>query len=218
MTKFIFLSLILSSMAMAQEVQETIVHKAFARTSFGIKSRTIDTKDAENVLKIIANYKLSNPQTVLTGIEILTCTSDYELPQNIVTSKKVDEHIQLAKDRHMMIIEQVVKSLQLPVSGEARQCGPDYTADVLNDRFVTVQSGAIYEERFKALFQSEGFVQKLKEETLIEDPEHLKELYPTPFLARFKPFQGVRIYIKGLVKEKAEEKPKPTKIPSGRIQ
>lgn len=218
MTKFIFLTLLATSMALAEASKESAILKSFVPTAFGIKSRTIDVKEAEKVLKLIQDFKINNPQTRILGIELLTCTSDYKLPQASVTNRKTDEHIQLAKERHMMIAEHLVRSLKLPVSGEARVCGPEYSAEFLNDRFVTIQSGAIFHERFKALIQSEGFVQKLKEEALVDDPELLKRIYPTPFLARFKPFQGVRVFIKGEVKEEAETQPKLVTPPSGKNQ
>lgn len=217
--KIFILSFLFTSSLLAQEAsQETIEHKVFIPTPFGIKSRTIDKKDAERVLKSIHEFKLARPDAQITGFEILTCTSDYELPQSSVTQKKVDEHWTLAKDRHFMILEEIGKTYQLPIKGEFKICGPEFKKEDLNDRFVTQQSGVIFEERFKALLDTPGYKEQLKEEALMEQPELLKKLYPTPFLAKYKPFQGVRLFIKTLVKEKESLRPKAVTPPSSKSQ
>jgi hypothetical protein len=196
---------------------EAILHSEFIPTSFGIKSRTIDKNDAESVIKAIQQFKIQHSKTEISKIEILTCTSDYRLPQVSVTRKNDGEHIQLAKERHEMIKSEISRVLKLTISGDSLLCGPDFSRDDLNDRFVTKDSGPIYEEKFKLLMADEKFKEQLKEQALINEPEKLKEIYPSPFLAKYKPFQGVRLHIWGTAKIDSKKKVD-SKQPSGKNQ
>jgi hypothetical protein len=196
---------------------ESILHSEFFPTSFGIKSRTLDKNDAETIIKAIQQYKVQHSKSEISKIEILTCTSDYRLPQASITRKNEGEHIQLAKERHEMIKNEISRVLKLPIFGESRLCGPVFNRDDLNDRFVTKDSGPIYEEKFKSFQSDENFRALLKEQALVSDPEKLKELYPSPFLAKYKPFQGVRLHIWGVVKAESSKKVD-SKQPSGKNQ
>jgi hypothetical protein len=217
MTKFIFLSLLFSISVYAQET-ERILFKQFLPTEFGVKSRTHDTKDAEALLKSINDFQSANPKLHIRRIEVLTCSSDFELPVNSITGKKVNENLQLAKERSEMIKSEVTKTLKSQIEFGSRICGPKYIRqDDFNDRFVTKESGSIYTSKFKTLLNDDIFLQKLREEALIEAPESLMSLYPTPFLAKFKPFQGIRIIIWGSAQE-VEKIEKTTAPTSGKNQ
>lgn len=182
----------------SEEASDKVIFKKFIPTAFGIKSRTIDKKDTEAVLKEIEQFKILNTATEIS-IDILTCTSDYELPQVSITDKKIDEHLQLGLERSLMLKKALLK-LSIPFVIDSKICGPIYSKDDLNDRFVTKESKT-FDEKFEALKKTEGYLDQLREEALIENPETLIELYPTLFLAKFKPFQGIRLLIKGKVKE-----------------
>jgi hypothetical protein len=203
--------------ASAEEV-EVLLHREFLPTAFGIKSRTIDIKDGELVAKAIENYKVQNPNAEILRIELQTCTSDYRLPQSTLTARRLNEHEQLAEERHSMIRDHLVRSTKIFPSGHHKVCGPKFETKDLNDRFISKESGAIYEEKFKQLIHDESFVQQLKVEALVDDPEVLKKKYPTIFLAKFKPFQGVRLSLYGRLKKKGESALKPTEKPSGKTQ
>lgn len=196
---------------------EAILHSEFVPTSFGIRSRTLDKSEAETVIKAIQQYKIQHAKSEISKIDILTCTSDYRLPQVSVTRKNEGEHIQLAKDRNEMMKAEISRIFKLPIAGESSVCGPEFNRDDLNDRFVTKDSGAIYDVKFNALMADEKFKGQLKEQALISEPEKLKEVYPSPFLAKYKPFQGVRIHIWGTVKGETQKKAD-TKQPSGKNQ
>ena len=200
MIKFLIFCLVsfLAHGEVNEEASEKVIFKKLIPTSFGIKSRTIDKKDAESVIKEIEQFKLSNP-TAEISIDVLTCTSDYELPPVSLTDKKIDEHLQLGLERSLMIKNELIK-LSIPFVIDTKICGPVFKKDDLNDRFVTKESKT-FATKFEALKKTEGFLDQLREEALIEDPETLMELHSTLFLAKFKPFQGIRLLIKGKVKQ-----------------
>jgi hypothetical protein len=200
------------------ESEEQLLHKEFIPTAFGIKSRTIDSKDADAVIRAIDNFILQYPSAEIKRIELKTCTSAYELPQSTLTHRKVDEHLKLAEERHSMIQQQLVKSKKFQMQGEAKVCGPAFGRLDLNDRFITKESGQIYEQKFAQLLSNQEFMLQLKEDALIEDPLILKSRYPSPFLAKFKPFQGVRLFIFGKLKTKEQNLEKSKAAPSGKSQ
>jgi hypothetical protein len=217
-TYLLALILLLSAFQASSEEAEQILHKEFVPTAFGIKSRTIDSKDGDAVIKAIENFRVQNPGVEIARIELQTCTSDYELPQNTIVNRKVDEHVKLAEERHAMVTGQLLKDKRFPVAGKSKLCGPTFEPKDLNDRFVTKESGVIYEQKFNQLLNDSDFVTQLKEEALIEDPQTLKSKYPSPFLAKFKPFQGIRIFIVGKHKKKESSEEKSRVQPSGKSQ
>lgn len=217
-TNFLLVCLLLASAHASSEEAEQILHKEFVQTAFGIKSRTIDSKDGDAVSKVIENYKIENPASEITRIELQTCTSDYELPQNTITNRKIDEHLKLAEERHNMVTAQLSKAKRFQIAGKHKLCGPTFESKDLNDRFVTKESGAIFDQKFNQLLGDPEFVGQLKEDALVEDPQTLKSRYPSPFLAKFKPFQGIRVFIVGKLKKKAETSEKPKEQPSGKSQ
>ncbi len=215
---FLILTFLISTAHASSEEAEQILHKEFVPTAFGIKSRTIDSKDGDAVSKVIESFKVENAQAEILRIELQTCTSDYELPQNTITNRKVDEHLKLAEERHSMVAGYLSKTKNFQVAGKHKICGPTFESKDLNDRFVTKESGSIYDQKFNLLLSDSEFVNQLKEDALIEDPQSLKSKYPSPFLAKFKPFQGIRVYIVGKLKKKGETNEKPKEQPSGKSQ
>lgn len=215
---FLILTFLISTAHASSEEAEQILHKEFVPTAFGIKSRTIDSKDGDAVSKVIESYKIENPGAEILRIELQTCTSDYELPQNTITNRKIDEHLKLAEERHSMVTAQLSKVKKFQIAGKPKLCGPTFESKDLNDRFVTKESGAIYDQKFNQLLSDSEFVKQLKEDALVEDPQSLKARYPSPFLAKFKPFQGIRVFIIGKLKKKAETIEKPKEQPSGKSQ
>lgn len=215
---FLMMGIFLSAGAFAQdEKTEEILHQEFIPTAFGVKSRTLDKKDAEAVMKAIEKFKHSAPKAEISRLELLTCASDYRLPPITLTDKKINEHWYLAKERNDMVMKELEKNFKLPVTGQARVCGPEFEPTDLNDRFVTKESGTIYEARFQQLLKDPVFVQQLKEEASIENGEVLKSLYPSAFLAKYKPFQGIRLSVWGMVKQSQVQKIE-AKKPSGKTQ
>lgn len=217
MSKFILVSLLLCSFAQAEEPSEGVIFKKFIPTAFGIRSRTIDRKDADAVIKEVKNFKLSEPKAKISRLEILTCTSDYPLPHASITSRKVNEHMQLAQERSEMIKSTLSKSLPHVVVATSKVCGPKFNPEDLNNRFVTKESGPLLALKFNELHGDEEFIKSLKEEALIENSGLLVDIYPSPFLAKYKPFQGIRLTIWGKVKE-SQRAVKPMALPSGKNQ
>jgi hypothetical protein len=211
------LILITSPAAFAEEISEEIIFKKFIPTAFGIRSRTIDRKDAEAVIKEVKNFKLSEPSAKISRLEILTCTSDYPLPQTSITNRKVNEHAQLALERNEMIKSTLSKALPHTIVATSKVCGPKFNPEDLNNRFVIKESGPLFATKLNELHNNSEFVKSLKEEALIEDSALLVDLYPSPFLAKYKPFQGIRLLIWGLVTE-SKTPVKPKALPSGKSQ
>jgi hypothetical protein len=217
MSKLILLSLLLCSFAQAEEPTESVIFKKFIPTAFGIRSRTIDRKDAELVLKEVKNFKLAEPSAKISRLEILTCTSDYPLPQTSITNRKVNEHMQLAQERNEMIKSTLSKSLPHIVVATSKVCGPKFNPEDLNNRFVTKESGPLFALKLNELHGDAEFVKSLKEEALVENSALLVDLYPSPFLAKYKPFQGIRLLIWGTIAE-PQRPVKPKVLPSGKSQ
>ena len=211
--------IILSLGAQVVEVKpEILIHKEFVSTAFGVKSRTLDKKDAEAVIKALHQFKVDHPEAHINRVEVLTCTSDYKLPQISITHKETDEHLRLAKERLEMLTEEMKKVSPYPFSGKAQVCGPTFKKDDMNDRFVTRESGAIFDEKFKNLLADSAFIELLKSEALLENPSDLKSIYSSPFLAKYKPFQGVRLFVWGSINQASPKKREELKKPSGKIQ
>lgn len=217
MLKLLFFYLVcsLAQAGVAEEQSDNIIYKKFIQTAFGVKSRTLDKKDAEAVLLEIQQFKIANPKAEIQ-IDILTCTSDFELPQNTITNKKIEEHLQLAVERNLMIQAELVKYLKVPVKTVTKICGPEFKKEDLNDRFVTKESNT-FAEKYEQLKNTPGYQDQLRDEALIENPESVMDLYPTIFLAKFKPFQGIRLLIKGKFKE-VEKVEKINSKPSSKTQ
>lgn len=217
MSKFILLSLLLCSFAQAEEPSESVLFKKFIPTAFGIRSRTIDRKDAEAVLKEVKNFKLAEPSAKISRLELLTCTSDYPLPQTSITNRKIYEHVSLAQERNEMIKSTLTKALPHIVVATSKVCGPKFSPEDLNNRFIIKESGPLFATKLNELHNNPEFVKSLKEEALIENSALLVDLYPSPFLAKYKPFQGIRLLIWGTVTE-AQRTVKPKALPSGKSQ
>lgn len=201
-----------------EEKPEILLHKEFVSTAFGVKSRTLDKKDAEAVIKALHQFKIDHPEAHISRVEVLTCTSDYKLPQISITHKETDEHLRLAKDRLEMLKEEMKKASPYPFTGKAQVCGPAFKKEDMNDRFVTRESGAIFDEKFKILLADSAFIELLKSEALLENPSDLKSIYSSPFLAKYKPFQGVRLLVWGSLNQVSPKKREGLKKPSGKIQ
>lgn len=218
MKNLFFLFILLTSPAvLAEEVSEEIIFKKFIPTAFGIRSRTIDRKDAEAVLKEVKNFKLAEPSAKISRLEILTCTSDYPLPQTSITNRKVNEHMQLAQERNEMIKSTLSKALPHIIVATSKVCGPKFNPEDLNNRFVIKESGPLFAMKLNELHNNPEFVKSLKEEALVENSALLVDLYPSPFLAKYKPFQGIRLLIWGSVPE-SQRPLKPMVSPSGKNQ
>lgn len=216
MSKFFLLTFLLCSLASAEEVSEQVLFKKFIPTAFGIRSRTIDRKDAEAVIKEVKNFKLAEPRAKITRLEILTCTSDYNLPQTIIPNK-INEHVALASERNEMVKSALAKAYPYAVIATSKLCGPKFEKKDLNDRFITKESGPLYAAKLNALHSDVEFTKSLKEEALIENSASLVEIYSSPFLAKYKPFQGIRLSIWGELEE-SKKVEKPTASPSGKSQ
>ena len=216
MSKLFLLTFLLCSLASAEEVSEQVLFKKFIPTAFGIRSRTIDQRDADAVIKEVQNFKLSEPLAKISRLEILTCASDYNLPQTIIPNRK-NEHVLLAKERNEMIKIALTKAYPYTVIATSKLCGPKFEAKDLNDRFITKESGPLYAAKLNALHSDAEFTKSLKEEALIENSASLVEMYSSPFLAKYKPFQGIRLSIWGELKE-SKKVEKPTASPSGKNQ
>lgn len=217
----LFLLLLFINLAWAQDPfekgEEKVLYQVFSPTAFGIKSRTIDEKDAQSVIALMKSFLLSSPQAVVSRVDILTCTSDYELPQAIIAQRKANEHLELAKVRHSMVEKEFKKSFPYSVTGGYQICGPEFTREDLNDRFVTKESGELYQQKLNRLLEKPEYLKQLEEFALMTNPESISSIYPSIFLAKFRPFQGIRLKVWGYEKQSKKIEINP-KQPSGKNQ
>jgi len=184
----------MANFSYAEVVAEKLVVEKFVPTAFGIKSRTIDVKDAEAVIQSIKDFQKNDAKAIISHLEILTCTSSYPLPKSTLTRHPESEHIYLATQRHETIVTELKKHFKTSIIGEAKVCGPSFDRKDLNDRFVTPESGQFYQDRFKELSQDEELEKSLKEIALTNLSD-VQERFSSPFLAKYRSFQGIRIRV-----------------------
>lgn len=217
---FLAIGLILNFQAFSQdncEDGEKILEQKFFPAPFGKKARNIDVSEAEGVVKHIKQFQLNHPNSIVSKIEVLSCTSSVPLPPLSLTDRRENEHLDLAMQRALLLKKELNKH-NFKSEVAHRVCGPEFKPLDKNLRFIVKgNSGALYEQAYAEIQKTENLLDQYKEEALIESFDEIKKNYPAPFEAKYRPFQGYRVKITGRIRC-AGEKSKVIKSPSGKSQ
>ena len=173
-----------------------ILDEKFFPYPFGKESRTLDYKEFEEIVSYIKEFE-KNKKHQITKTEILVCTSDYRLPPMSVTHKNENEHLDLAMQRAGGLKKELnKKGINSEVSHKL--CGPTFRKLDMNWRFITKQHmNGKYEEAFRDIQKTEGIHEMYKNEALMNSFDEVKQKFPEPFLAKYKPFNGYRLRLHG---------------------
>lgn len=192
--------------------EKVILHSEFFSTAFDIGRTTVGEIEVDPVKSKVLSTVKGNAELIVTDIEIFSSSSKTPF-YKVVAGKKMidpesnDRNLSLSKQR-AQFAEKVFKDLKsqdskfkyINISVSAGLAGPDFIPTDLNDRFVTRMTPG-YVEKLDALFNkheklfTEGAIIKSAEELL--DEKKFSNLYQ----AKFKPFQGFRLLIRGYKKE-----------------
>lgn len=192
--------------------EKVILHSEFFPTAFDIGRTTVGEVEIDPVKAKVLSIVKGNSEIIVTDVDVFSSSSKTPF-YKIVTGKKVidpesnDRNLSLAKQR-AQFAEKVFneikgqdskfKYINISVSGGLG--GPDFVPTDLNDRFVTRMTPG-YVEKLDALFKRH---QKLFEDgAIIKSSEDLldEKKYSNLYQAKYKPFQGIRLLIRGFKKE-----------------
>jgi hypothetical protein len=187
----------LAQIADCDPSEKTVLQK-FQPIPFGKLARNILETEAQEIIKLISDFKINNPKVEVVRLDVLVCTSAYPLPPISITDKNDNEHIDLALQRAMKIKKDLNKQ-SIPAEVAHKVCGPAFVPTDKNWRIVvkgkTPQN--IYDQAYADIGNTAGILEQYKNEALIESFDEVKAQYPEPFLAKYKPFQGYRINLVG---------------------
>lgn len=214
-------------------VEEKVsLHSEFVPTSFDQGRTTVGRDQVEPLKAKIVAFIKGNPGMILTDVIVTSSSSKTPYSITIAGKKMIDpksdaKNLSLAKERALfaetVLAEIKASSSQLSHVNfltSAELAGPDFDSMDLNDRFVTRMTPG-YLERLDALYSRHKKVYeeqalKMSAQDLMNEKEFVN-LYQ----AKYKPFQGFKIHIKGYKKEEmkcldpeefnAPVKPKATK-------
>jgi hypothetical protein len=208
---------------------QDVVFQKFFPTPFGASARTIDNlKEAVPFSQEILQFLKQNKEKKISQIHILGCSSHIEMLKPL----EKDEHINLATKRAGYLkseIDKIKNDKDITVVASAHACGPIFEKKMdANKRMQAnpstlanvaspedlIKIGKFYEEQSKILY--DDFKSVYQDEALITDFEEAKKAAKNIFELKFKPFQGMRISICGVLPEQKEKKE--SKKPSSKIQ
>jgi hypothetical protein len=236
MKAFYFFSVfILSSSVFAAPVEECvdtkmILFSEFVPTNFDEGRSTLGLDQVEPVKEKIFNFIKSHPEMKVTDVEVFSGSSQAPFyitlnGKTVINPKSDDEGKRLAEARasdaktvlgKMKSSSEAFASLNIVTSFNL--AGPKFERLDLNNRWVTKMTPK-YTQRVEALY--EKYADLYKEQALISSAKYLldENKFGNLFLAKYKPFEGFRITIKGHIIEEmkcqvSSSKPTPT-TPAG---
>lgn len=188
------------------------LHSEFVPTNFDEGRNTVGRDQVEPIKSKVLAFIKGNPGMILTDVIVTSSSSKTPFNITIAGKKMVDpnsdaKNLSLAKER-ALFAETVLAEIKASSSQLSHVnfltafelAGPDFDSVDLNDRFVTRMTPG-YLERLDALFQR---YKKIYEEqaykTSAQDLMDEKQ-FVNLYQAKYKPFQGFRIHIKGYKKE-----------------
>ena len=187
---------------------QQLLHQEFITTTLGKERSTVGKDQAEVVKAPIQNFIKSNPNIVITDITVTSTSSKIPFFINKKIDPKSNErNLALANERAFFVKkifdDMKANSTQLSQvnfvsTGEL--AGADFEPIDLNDRFVTKMTPG-YSELIDSLYRKHE--EKFRDQALISSPQVLfdEKQYVNLYQAKFKPFEGFRIQIKGQRKE-----------------
>ncbi len=194
-------------------VEEKItLYSEFIPTSFDEGRSTVGADQVEPVKTKIIHFVKSNPEMVVTDISVTASSSKTPFHtmiggKKVIDPKSDERNLSLASERALFAgkVLNEIKTSNAPFSSitfetKAELAGPDFDSTDLNTRFVTKMTPE-YVERVEAMYQKH---EKLfKEQALKNSPMDLmnEKEFVNLYQAKYKPFQGFRVHIRGHKKE-----------------
>lgn len=207
-----------------------ILHNEMILAHFDDNRNTVGRDQFDSIKKKIVNFLKENQQVVVTDvtIESLSSRTPYyvEVAGKKVIDKNSDEkNLKVVKDRATFgqsMLEEIRTSSSLyntiKFESVGKLAGPEFSVTDLNERFVTKMSPG-YFERIEALYSKHQDLYK-SEANISTDGDLLsEEKYSNLYQAKFKPFHGFKVLIKGVEKNNmkcASSDGKKEKLPSSR--
>lgn len=194
-------------------VEEKVsLHSEFVPSNFDEGRTTVGRDQVEPIKSKIIAFIKGNPGMILTDVTVTSSSSRTPYSITIAGKKLVDpnsdaKNLSLAKER-ALFAETVLSEIKASSSQlshvkffiDAELAGPEFDSMDLNDRFVTRMSPG-YLERLDALYKRyEKLYIEQALKTSAQDLMDEKE-FVNLYQAKYKPFQGFRIHIKGYKKE-----------------
>jgi hypothetical protein len=192
--------------------EKVSLHSEFVPTNFDEGRDTVGRDQVEVIKSKILGFIKGNPGMILT--DVLVTSSSSKTPYNVTIAgkKMIDpnsdaKNLSLAKERALfaetVLTEIKASSSQLSHVNfmvDAELAGPEFDSMDLNDRFVTRMTPG-YLERLDALFlRYKKLYEKQAHKNSAQDLMDEKQ-FVNLYQAKYKPFQGFRIHIKGYQKE-----------------
>ncbi len=192
--------------------EKLTLYSEFVPTSFDEGRSTVGADQIEPVKTKIIHFVKSNPEMVVTDISVTASSSKTPFHTLIGGKKMIDpksdeRNLSLASERALFaskVLNEVktsnVQLSRITFETKAALAGPDFDQADLNIRFVTKMTPG-YLERVEAIYKKH---EKLfKEEALKNSPMDLldEKEFVNLYQAKYKPFQGFRIHIRGHKKE-----------------
>ena len=192
--------------------EKVLLYSEFFPTSFDADRTTVGEIEVDPIKSKVLSVVKSTPDIIVTDVEVVSSSSKTPF-YKVVAGKKVidpeskEKNLSLAKQR-AAFAEKVFKSLKsndpkfkhinFKTNGELG--GPEFHPTDLNTRFVTRMTPG-YVQKLDALFkkhqkQYEEVALKKSSEDLLDEKK-----YSNLYQAKFKPFQGFRLLIRGFKKE-----------------
>lgn len=194
-------------------VEEKVsLHSEFLPTNFDEGRTTVGRDQVEPLKTKVLAFIKDNPGMILTDVIVTSSSSKTPYSITIAGKKMIDpnsdaKNLSLAKERSLFA-ETVLSEIKASSSQlshinfltASELTGPDFDSMDLNDRFVTRMTPGYLErldalyKRHKKLYEEQAL--KMSAQDLMDEKEFVN-LYQ----AKYKPFQGFKIQIKGYKKE-----------------
>lgn len=190
--------------------EKHVLHSEMFPLNFELERSTVGEDQIGPVKNKLDLLLASSEVEFITDIEVTASSSKAPFFTTAANGKRVldpesgEKNLSLAKER-AIFAEKVLKGLKeshpkINFIIQAEVGGPDFQPTDLNDRFVTRMTPS-YGEKLESLYQKHKSA--FNEQALIQSSYDLidEKKYGNLFQARFKPFHGIRMVVRGHKKE-----------------
>lgn len=188
-----------------------VLFQEMIHAHFDDNRNTVGRDQFDTIKSKILNFLKDNPELVATEVTVESLSSRTPYYVEVAGKKVIDQNsdeknLKVVQDRASFgksMLEEIRTSSSLyntiKFESIAKLAGPEFSKTDLNERFVTKMSPGYY-ERIEALYNKHQKLYK-KEANISTDGDLLsEEKYSNLYQAKFKPFHGFKIIIKGLEK------------------
>lgn len=191
--------------------ESKLLHDEFIPIDFDKGRSTVGADQVEPVKLMLQKFASDHSSVVITDIEIISSASKtpFYLTQGkkkVLDPQSDKKNFNLAKDRVSFVekaYEEIKKNSSFQkakLHTKAMLSGPDFSSKDLNDRFVTQMTEG-YEDKIEKMYQLHKT--EFEEVALKKDSKDLlkQDQFVNLYQAKFKPFLGFKLSIKGYKKE-----------------